>query len=189
MEILESSSSLKTSPGLPPCHKWASKEEDKKQVSWEYQHKGKAADPWCHHTGWSRNRPDAATGNRKYFWRILDYRFCPFYPEEARISEESASGLGHISRRLPEETWARQERLWSKAKGYASNTDPSHWKGFLCVDDNKSELFQLVADRAVSLMIPENKESYSMENKSCPLPAERRWPSLSHVVTKRQTRD
>ena len=51
---------------------------------------------------------------------------------------------------------------------------PSDWKGFLRVDDNKRELLQLLADDTVSLTIPENKEIYSMENKSCPLPAERR---------------
>ncbi|KAK3735626.1 hypothetical protein QZH41_007395 [Actinostola sp. cb2023] len=57
---------------------------------------------------------------------------------------------------------AREKRgSGQRRKVLLSTRIPSDWKSFLRVDDNKDELFKLLANKVVSLTIPDGKEIYS----------------------------
>ena len=49
----------------------------------------------------------------------------------------------------------------TRRKVFPSTRIPSNWQSFLRVDDNKTELFSLLAQQAVTLPIEEGKELYS----------------------------
>ena len=49
----------------------------------------------------------------------------------------------------------------TRRKVFPSTHIPSNWQSFLRIDDNKTELFSLLAQQAVTLPIEEGKELYS----------------------------
>lgn len=53
-----------------------------------------------------------------------------------------------------------------RRKVLASTRIPADWKGFLRVDDNKDELFKLLANKVVLLEVPEGKEIYTTHGES-----------------------
>lgn len=53
-----------------------------------------------------------------------------------------------------------------RRKVLASTRIPADWKGFLRVDDNKDELFKLLASKVVLLEVPEGKEIYTTHGES-----------------------
>ena len=62
---------------------------------------------------------------------------------------------------------ARERRGTGQRRKVTSSTRiPSDWKGFLRVDENKNELFLLLANYVVSMEIPDGKELYSTAGES-----------------------
>ena len=56
----------------------------------------------------------------------------------------------------------REKRGSGQRRKVSANTRiPSDWKGFLCVDANKSELFRFMSEYVISQSIPEGKEIYA----------------------------
>ena len=49
----------------------------------------------------------------------------------------------------------------TRQKVFPSTCIPSNWQSFLHIDDNKTELFSLLAQQAITLPIEEGKELYS----------------------------
>ena len=102
-----------------------------------------------------------APGAACTFGYYVDMVFQPFILKQL----ESASRIDivwDVYRKDSLKSATREKRgSGTRRKVFPSTRIPSNWQSFLRVDDNKTELFSLLAQQAVTLSIEEGKELYS----------------------------
>ena len=89
-----------------------------------------------------------------HIWGVSRYSVPTIHPQAARVGKQNQHHLGCVLERFFKECNTQQ-------KVFPSTRIRSSWQSFLRVDDNKTELFSLLAQRAVTLPIEEGKELYS----------------------------
>ena len=102
-----------------------------------------------------------APGAARTFGQYFDMVFQPFILKQL----ESASRIDivwDVYRKDSLKSATREKRgSGRRRKVFPSTHIPSNWQSFLRVDDNKTDLFSLLAQQAVTLPIEEGKELYS----------------------------